>query len=637
MSTEERSPDKSFKETVEKLRKLCEDKEIKEKIIGELWNTEEKYSLQENKHSEERTIINDSIHGHIELHPLLVKIIDTPQFQRLRNIKQLGAGYWVYPGASHNRFEHSIGVAYLAGCLVNNLQEKQPELKITNRDKLCVQIAGLCHDLGHGPFSHLFDNMFIPEVRRRAEEKKREAEEEKQSQECSKWTHEKGSVNMFQYMVDENTLKPIMEEHGLIVEEDIKFIKELIEGVDISKEKWPEELTGRTEDKSFLYEIVSNKRNGIDVDKWDYFARDCHHLGISKSFDHKRLLKLTRVCDKPGGKRKIICFRDKERDNIYDMFCTRYNLHRQAYQHKTVNIIEIMINDALLEADAYFKISNAIESLDKYTGLTDHILEKILDTDLDQTLPEDTKKKLEEARKILENIAKRRLPKFIKEATLPDSKGITLEVLQNGWSKAAKELNPNMKPEDFVVDMVKMDHGMKGKDLTENVYFYNKREPTKAFKITKHEMTSILPERFYERLVRVYYRGSDENVRKKALECFNRWFDNNFGLPEESEVHEREPLCLVHLQETKVPGPPHSFCQFEIHLYTEKNFGGEEIVITEDCPSLEDEFGISEVHSCKVIAGTWHLYVGPNYTEPHFQVGEHPNLAAFKSIKCVSE
>uniref|UniRef100_A0AAZ1X6P1 HD domain-containing protein n=1 Tax=Oreochromis aureus TaxID=47969 RepID=A0AAZ1X6P1_OREAU len=109
-------------------------------------------------------VFNDPIHGHIELPPLLVKIIDTPQFQRLRNIKQLGGGYFVFPGASHNRFEHSIGVGYLAGELAKALKVKQPELNISDRDVLCVQIAGLCHDLGHGPFSHLFDGMFNPEA-----------------------------------------------------------------------------------------------------------------------------------------------------------------------------------------------------------------------------------------------------------------------------------------------------------------------------------------------------------------------------------------------------------------------------------------------------------------------------------------
>uniref|UniRef100_A0A667ZFZ6 HD/PDEase domain-containing protein n=1 Tax=Myripristis murdjan TaxID=586833 RepID=A0A667ZFZ6_9TELE len=111
-------------------------------------------------------VFNDPIHGHMEIHPLLVKFIDTPQFQRLRNIKQLGAAYYVYPGASHNRFEHSIGVAYLAGQFLQALRDRQPNLGITDEDILCVQIAGLCHDLGHGPFSHLFDGKFIPEVKK---------------------------------------------------------------------------------------------------------------------------------------------------------------------------------------------------------------------------------------------------------------------------------------------------------------------------------------------------------------------------------------------------------------------------------------------------------------------------------------
>lgn len=79
------------------------------------------------------------------------------------------------------------------------------------------------------------------------------------------------------------------------------------------------------------------------------------------------------------------------------------------------------------------------------------------------------------------------------------------------------------------------------------------------------------------------------------------------------------------------------FLKLEIHLYTKKNFGGEKRVIKNDCPSLEDEFGKREFHSCKVIAGTWNLYEGPNYTGSPLQlkVGEHPNLAAFKSLKCV--
>ncbi|XP_048051029.1 deoxynucleoside triphosphate triphosphohydrolase SAMHD1-like [Megalobrama amblycephala] len=565
-------------------RSVCEDLTVrKKKINGELQIIAEKYSL---KLPTDVKVVNDSVHGHIELHPLLVKIIDTPQFQRLRHIKQLGAGYWVFPGASHNRFEHSIGVAHLAGCLVKSLQEKQPELQINNRDVLCVQIAGLCHDLGHGPFSHLFDLLFIPAVNSDL-----------------KWKHEENSVKMFKHLVEENGLQQEMEAYGLKFEtdqkeNDLSFIGELIEGVDKdnkdkdrnSKKEWT--AKGRTEDKAFLYEIVSNERNKIDVDKWDYFDRDCHHLGISKSFDHQRLLKFARVCEvKINGDEKTrpsICYRDKEADNIFDMFRTRYTLHRQAYQHKTVNIIEIMIKEALVKADGHLQISEAIHDMKEYTKLTDHILEKILypeydhkkilenaqrDLKDDQTNPDEAKiiletaaeklrmgaeklqkaaekiqkdvKKLEKdknpetARAILQaakeilqeedlqharekviKILKRDLPKFLGEARLEKR---DVSKVKSDWRAAVEKWNKKKKQdlnvEDFVVDEVHIDHGMKAKNPMDSVYFYRKRDPDKVFLITDQ---MFLPKDFYEKLFRVYYKGPEEKL-KEAQQCFDEW------------------------------------------------------------------------------------------------------------------
>ncbi|KAA0721724.1 Deoxynucleoside triphosphate triphosphohydrolase SAMHD1 [Triplophysa tibetana] len=457
-------------------------------------------------------VFNDSIHGHIEVHPLLVKIIDTLEFQRLRNIKQLGAGYWVYPGASHNRFEHSIGVAYLAGCLIKSLQEKQAELKITDGDKLCVQIAGLCHDLGHGPFSHLFDIMFIPEIRGSG----------------FQWKHEMASVEMFQHMVKTNELREDMIVYGLNPDEDLLFIEELIQGVNTCDTPWT--ARGRTEEKSFLYEIVANKRNGIDVDKWDYFARDCHHLGLTNSFDHQRLLKFARVCEVEVGEEKVrrpfICFRDKEADNVYDMFRTRYTLHRQAYQHKTVNIIEIMIKDALVKANDHLKISAAIDNMEHFSKLSDQILDQILFSTDDQ---------LKDARMILEKIVRRRLPKFVGEARLMQDE-ISEKTLKENWTRALETQNIKSHV-DFTVTVVHMDHGMKGKDPIDSFYFYSKRDPSTAFKIKKYQLSSFLPERFYERLIRVYYSGSDEKILEEALMCFEQWCKNMFGLQTEEEEH----------------------------------------------------------------------------------------------------
>lgn len=471
-------------------------------------------------------VFNDPIHGHVELHPLLIKIIDTPQFQRLRNIKQLGGVYFVFPGASHNRFEHSIGVGYLAGRLAQALNEKQPELLISRRDILCVQIAGLCHDLGHGPFSHMFDGIFIPKARPEMT-----------------WKHETASLAMFDYLVDDNGLKQVMEEHGLVLPEDLDFIKEQIAGpllTSASRSEWP--YKGRTKDKSFLYEIVANKRNGIDVDKWDYFARDCYHLGIQNNFDYRRFLKFARVCVVDG--QNHICTRDKEVGNLYDMFHTRNCLHRRAYQHKVANIIETMITEAFLKADPHIKIegsggrmftlSTAIDDMEAYTKLTDHVFEQILNS----SSPE-----LAEAKRILRNIVCRRLYKCLGQ-TQPDKPIVVTQETIHSWeadlAQAVPQSGPpdvKLQPEDFVVNVIHMDYGMKEKNPINNVRFYCKNDPTKAIQIRKNQVSKLLPERFAEQLIRVYFKKTDGESLDAAKKHFVQWcMDKNFSKPQDGDI-----------------------------------------------------------------------------------------------------
>uniref|UniRef100_W5MA42 Deoxynucleoside triphosphate triphosphohydrolase SAMHD1 n=1 Tax=Lepisosteus oculatus TaxID=7918 RepID=W5MA42_LEPOC len=471
-------------------------------------------------------VFNDPIHGHIEMHPLLVKIIDTPQFQRLRFIKQLGGTYLVFPGASHNRFEHSIGVGYLAGRLVQALYERQPELRITQRDMLCVQIAGLCHDLGHGPFSHMFDGIFIPLARPGLN-----------------WKHETASLQMFDHLVSANHLETAMEQYGLVLPDDIIFIKEQIAGPTYqnqsSNNKWP--YRGRSEEKGFLYEIVANKRNGIDVDKWDYFARDCHHLGIQNNFDYKRFLKFARVCEVEN--KKHICTRDKEVGNLYDMFHTRNCLHRRAYQHKVGNIIETMITEAFLKADKYiqiegsegrtFTISTAIDDMEAYTKLTDHIFLQILYS----TAPE-----LKEARTILNNVMCRKLYKCIGQTQpKPDTKILPheLDTLASDVAKSIPQVpsDVNLDPGDFIVSVINIDYGMKEKNPINNVRFYCKNDPTNAIRIRKDQVSQLLPEKFAEQLIRVYCKKTDEKSIEAAKKYFVQWcFDRDFTKPQDGDI-----------------------------------------------------------------------------------------------------
>ncbi|CAF1010789.1 unnamed protein product, partial [Didymodactylos carnosus] len=226
------------------------------------------------------------------------KIIDTPQFQRLRRIKQLSATDYVFPGASHNRFEHSIGTCYIAGELLTLLQQQQPHLDITDQDRICVQIAALCHDLGHGPFSHLFEDVI------------------RETRPDRNWTHEEASIKLFDYLTDQNNLKPMLSQYKLD-DTDIIFIKELIAG------PLPE----------FNGKIVSNRRTGIDVDKFDYFVRDCRQSGVLHSFEYKRFMKFYRVLQLDNGTREL-CIRVKEVRSCYDLYRTRAE-RNQNYQLQT--------------------------------------------------------------------------------------------------------------------------------------------------------------------------------------------------------------------------------------------------------------------------------------------------------------
>ncbi|XP_010562849.1 PREDICTED: deoxynucleoside triphosphate triphosphohydrolase SAMHD1 isoform X1 [Haliaeetus leucocephalus] len=476
------------------------------------------------QHVDVMKVFNDPIHGHIEIHPLLVRIIDTPQFQRLRYIKQLGGTYFVFPGASHNRFEHSIGVGYLAGCLVRALKERQPELDITQRDILCVEIAGLCHDLGHGPFSHMFDGRFIPLTRPDL-----------------KWKHETASVEMFEHLIASNKLEEIMKSYGLVLEEDMNFIKEQIGGpIDETacEKSWP--YRGRQKEKSFLYEIVANKKNGIDVDKWDYFARDCHHLGIQNNFDYKRLLKFTRVCEVKN--QKHLCTRDKEVGNLYDMFHTRNCLHRRAYQHKIGNIIEIMITEAFQKADKFFKIegsggklyqiSTAMEDMEAYTKLTDNIYLEILHS----SCPE-----LKEARDILHKIERRELYKFLGE-TQPETMRqiVKNNSLAESIANSKPEKDPpdvELKAEDFIIDVINMDYGMKEQNPIDKVLFYCKADPSKAVKISKEQVSKLLPMTFAEQVIRVYCKSQDPDTISAAKQYFIQWcIEKDFTKPQDGDV-----------------------------------------------------------------------------------------------------
>lgn len=156
--------------------------------------------------------------------------------------------------------------------MVRQFQEAQPELGITDRECRLVKLAGLVHDLGHGPFSHVFENEFMARVKKKSDD--------------MVYHHEKMSLDMLDYLIHENDID--------IPTEDVVYVKHLITG-QVLDPPHPHPSSS----KAFLYQIVANKRNGIDVDKLDYLARDHQNLfGSSKGgYDYSRLWSFHRVID----------------------------------------------------------------------------------------------------------------------------------------------------------------------------------------------------------------------------------------------------------------------------------------------------------------------------------------------------
>ncbi|KAF8485125.1 HD-domain/PDEase-like protein [Russula ochroleuca] len=444
--------------------------------------------LQRMRKADSMRAICDNVHGYVTMGPHVWKVVDTKHFQRLRHIKQLGLSYYVWPGASHNRFEHSLGVAYLARQMVMHLKDSQPELGITDRDVKCVELAGLCHDLGHGPWSHVWDGIYIPSALKAGFLPK-----------DRDWRHEDASEMMFDDMMEQYDMD--------IPRQDVEFIKALIAG----------DQDRCSDEKPFLFEIVSNKRNGIDVDKFDYIARDTRAIGENQNLSLIRLINSARVIEDQ------ICYHIKDANQIYELCYTRFSLHKRIYNHKTVKEIENMIVDAMLAAEPYLKIASYINDPKKYLGLTDDIRTEIQRSQAPELL---------EAQRILERIQNRDLYRCVEYKVFDWEHRELLEenITAAGIVAATKaefsarvgqpapgidpEINEDdvitaediedLTPDKVIVTFSTMHYGMKDKNPLDFVKFYPKSRPNECSHARRGDLSLLMPKQFGEVLLRVF-------------------------------------------------------------------------------------------------------------------------------------
>ena len=305
--------------------------------------------------------IYDIIHGSIEIEPLAKKIIDTKEFQRLRNIKQLGCCNYVFPGTLHTRFEHSIGVYHLACMYIKILEENNTDKKYFNDEQIkCITTAALIHDLGHGPYSHLFDEL-IPKDK----------------------NHEYRSIEILKHMNQKYNLEITDDEISMIymiIKPDYNEIKE----------------------KKYLYQIVTNA-NGIDVDRFDYIMRDIKMTGLNYGIEYERIMNHSYIKDNE------IIYSEKVQMNIEDFYRIRFLMYKDIYNHHTVRAIEYMMKEYIRLLDIYIGISEIFEfnEWEKFIKLTDSIV---------NILPFMQKSdKLDEMKKVLKRIDERNIYKSVGE------------------------------------------------------------------------------------------------------------------------------------------------------------------------------------------------------------------------------
>ncbi len=183
-------------------------------------------------------VIRDPIHDYIELDELALQLIDSPQVQRLRRIRQLGFSNLVYPGANHTRFEHSLGVYHLTGFLINQVDEHQQTELLA---------AALLHDIGHGPFSHATEELIERYTRK--------------------------SHDSVEELLKKGVISDVLKEHGISASSVARHIR------------------GET----YPGQIINSE---IDVDRMDYLVRDAHYTGVAFGLvDHVRLIHELRFND----------------------------------------------------------------------------------------------------------------------------------------------------------------------------------------------------------------------------------------------------------------------------------------------------------------------------------------------------
>ncbi|MFB0501600.1 MAG: HD domain-containing protein [Candidatus Bathyarchaeia archaeon] len=335
--------------------------------------------------------IKDPVHGYVYITEAEKKVIDSFPVQRLHRLRQLAGSEYVYPGANHTRFEHAIGVMYLAGLLAENPHLSQ----LLSEDEVQkVRIAALLHDVGHGPFSHIFEHLLVKFLNK---------------------THE--DINV--WIVQKSEVKDVLKGLGYDPDELAKLSVGLLH------------KPGR----AFMDQII---RSAVDVDKLDFVVRDTYHTGAEYGYvDIFRLIHMLDVLD------ENLAVDLGALSALESFILARIESFKSIYFHRVGRAVQIMLATAMEEAKDELGLVD-FRSPEDYLALDDYTVWTML-------------KGCKESKGIIENLERRKLLKcaydqtfYVRDKTV--SSIFSVEEIRNQMrDKIASEAG--VKPKSVVIDV----------------------------------------------------------------------------------------------------------------------------------------------------------------------------------------